>query len=138
MSLFVYGTHKDKIITYMLLRSATARRVYMCTTTRGSKTNKKNELGINQKSNTHEQRQQQNKSKSWPLPVRGPLARRDHVHVDGSGPRVRGGVLRGHSHKTHRLGHVAVFHEPEMKEEEVCTQPIIRESRGFVQHWMAY
>ena len=40
VSLFVYGTHKDKIVTCMLLRSATARRVYMCT--------KKNELGINQ------------------------------------------------------------------------------------------
>lgn len=40
------------------------------------------------------------------------MARRDHIHVDGAGPRVRGGVLGGHSHKTHSLGHVAVLYEP--------------------------
>ena len=47
-------------------------------------------------------------------PVGGPLARRDHIHINRAGPRVCGGVLRRHSHEPDGLSYIAVFHKPEV------------------------
>lgn len=40
------------------------------------------------------------------------MARRDHIHIDGAGPGICGGVLGRHSHETDSLGYIAVFYKP--------------------------
>lgn len=77
-----------------------------------------------------------------PLPIRGTVSGIDHVHVDGSCPRICSGVLSGHSHESYGLADISVFdksdNDKKRKQDkkdgmEKCKSATVRMMQGEVE-----